>query len=92
MKEAKSPSSQRAHKDGLLSLADAMKDKNDVKRDELLLRCISQLSDGDGKTKMLLEFLQRQNNNQRTEDKATSEFEESNCNRMPILDLVDEEK
>lgn len=69
-----------------------MKGKNDVKRNELRLRCISQLPDGDEKIKILLELLKRHSNNQRTEDKPTPDFEGSKRNRMSIIDLVDGEK
>lgn len=44
-------------KDGLAEIAAAMRTKSAIKKEELTLRCISELPDSEEKTSFLLSFL-----------------------------------
>ena len=54
VKEIKSQAATNTRNSGLLSLADALHDKNKIKKSELRLRCIMTLPDGPVKTAMLI--------------------------------------
>lgn len=57
VKAAKSPSKQSANHDGLLSLSEAMRAKNDGNKDELRLRRIRKLPEGEMKINRSWSFL-----------------------------------
>ena len=87
--------------DGLCELAAAMRSKNDIKKKQIKLQCISQLPDGDHKTKLLLLFLDYVDGSSSAEPAKESEKNEGPKNvniednhptsRFDVHDLIHEE-
>ena len=67
-----------------------MKEKNNVERDELRLRCIGQLPEGEQKTNMLLKFLQFCSDNRNAKSESTGKYRQTKPKRMSTVDLIDE--
>ncbi len=57
MKAVKQKQKKVFYMDGITEFAEAMRSENDVKNNELRLKCITALPDSDKKTSLMLEFL-----------------------------------
>ena len=74
---------------GINSLASAMHDKNNVKKKELRLKCISSLPDGAVKTTLLLKFLKCENDEKANEVLQVDKNNSNDLNSKKPMSIVD---
>lgn len=89
VKHTKQSNERKVMDNGLCSLADAMRLKNEIKKKELRLKCISQLPDGPEKTSLLMEFLNPNKSIGESgvvDDNDVASVEPEN--KLSILDLI----